>query len=89
VRGVFKVAGGQAAGVYVTSGKITRALQARLFRGETEVWKGKITSLKRFKDDVKEVTLGMECGVGLEGCNDVQVGDLLEFYIVESVAQKL
>jgi translation initiation factor IF-2 len=89
VRGVFKVSNSLVAGVYLTSGKAMRSHQARLLRAGEEVWKGKLGSLKRFKDDVREVATGMECGVGLEGASDIQVGDTLEFYVVESVAQKL
>jgi translation initiation factor IF-2 len=89
VRGIFKAGGGLVAGAYITSGKAERKHNARLLRGEAEIWKGKISSLRRFKDDVKEVTTGMECGVGLEGCGDIQVGDQIEFFTIETVAQKL
>jgi translation initiation factor IF-2 len=89
VRGIFKAGGSLIAGAYLTSGKVERKNSARLLRGEAELWKGKLGSLRRFKDDVKEVTTGMEFGVGLEGCSDVQVGDLIEFFTIETIAQKL
>ena len=89
VRGIFKAGGSLIAGAYVTSGKVERKNSARLLRGEAELWKGKLGSLRRFKDDVKEVTTGMEFGVGLEGCSDVKVGDLIEFFTIETIAQKL
>ncbi len=68
------------AGVYVTEGKVTRGIAARVRRGEKVVNESTVSSLKRFKDNAKEVTAGYECGVGLEGFNDFQVGDTLEFF---------
>jgi translation initiation factor IF-2 len=85
VREVFSVSKvGTIAGCFVVDGKIIRNANARLVRDNVVVWEGKLDSLKRFKDDVKEVTSGYECGVGLERYNDIKVGDIIEaFKIVE------
>ena len=66
-----------------TEGKMYRDNKVRLIRDGVVVYTGEIEALKRFKDDVKEVKSGYECGVGLEGYNDVKVGDLFEAYIME------
>jgi len=86
VREVFKVPKvGNIAGCHVQDGKIARNNRVRLLRDGIQVWEGGISSLKRFKDDVREVESGFECGVGLEGFNDIKVGDVVEaFKIVES-----
>lgn len=68
------------AGVYVTEGKVTRGIPVRVRRGEKVVNESTVSSLKRFKDNAKEVTAGYECGVSLEGFNDFRVGDTLEFF---------
>ena len=68
------------AGVYITEGKVTRNSSVRVLRGKQKVYQGAISSLRRFKDDVKEVTTGFECGIGVEGFSDFQVGDILEFF---------
>jgi translation initiation factor IF-2 len=83
VFGVSKV--GTVAGCYVTEGKIERGRLARLLRDGVVVYDGKIRSLRRFKDDVKEVQSGYECGVGIENYNDVKVNDVIECYEVEEV----
>jgi translation initiation factor IF-2 len=84
VRNVFSLGKQQkVAGAYVTEGKITRGASARLRRGEELVCESTVSSLKRFKDNVKEVAAGYECGVGLKDCNDLQVGDTLEFFRTE------
>jgi translation initiation factor IF-2 len=57
----------------------------RLLRDNVVVWQGKLSSLKRFKDDVKEVATGYECGIGLENYNDIKVGDIIEAFEMESV----
>jgi len=81
VRDTFSVPKvGTVAGCYVTDGKILRNAQVRLLRDGVVIYKGKITSLKRFKDDVKEVTSGYECGMGLENYNDIKVGDVIEAF---------
>jgi translation initiation factor IF-2 len=86
VREVFKVPKvGNIAGCHVQDGKIARNNRVRLLRDGIQVWEGGISSLKRFKDDVREVESGFECGLGLEGFNDIKVGDVVEaFKIVES-----
>lgn len=78
VRAIFKLSRGIIAGCMVTSGKITRNADIRVLRKGKEVWKGKIESLKRLKDDVREVTQGFECGIMLNGFSDFQEGDVLE-----------
>ena len=84
VRSVFKLSSsGMIAGCYVTDGKITRNSKIRVVRDGIVVFEDEIASLKRFKDDVKEVATGYECGVGLEKFNDIKEGDVLEAYIVE------
>ena len=81
VRQIFKASGvGTIAGCYVTDGVIERGSRARLFRGDKQIFDGDIASLKRFKDEVKEVKLGFECGIVLDDFTDVQVDDTLEIY---------
>jgi len=90
VRQVFKLSkSGIVAGCYVTKGKVHRKASADVVREQAVVFSGQISSLKRFKDDVKEVNEGMECGLTLEGFTDYQPGDIIEAYELESVAQKL
>lgn len=78
---------GTIAGCYVQDGKITRHAQIRVVRDGIVIFEDKISSLKRFKDDVREVAQGYECGVGLERFNDIKVGDVLEAFVMEEVAQ--
>ena len=90
VRQIFKTPKvGTVAGCMVLDGRIARAgdAQARLLRDNVVVWHGKIASLRRFKDDVSEVKAGIECGISLERFNDVKVGDVIEVFTVERVAQ--
>ncbi len=90
VRETFKVPKiGTIAGCMVNEGMIRRSgdAQARLLRDNLELWTGKIASLKRFKDDVGEVKTGFECGIGLQGYNDLKVGDVIEVFHMERVAQ--
>ncbi|MEG1193012.1 MAG: translation initiation factor IF-2 [Clostridia bacterium] len=88
VRQTFRVTGvGMIAGSYVTDGKIVRNAQARLLRDNIVVHEAKVESLKRFKDDAKEVATGFECGIGLENYNDVKEGDVIECYEMEEIAQ--
>jgi translation initiation factor IF-2 len=88
VRETFKLPGGDVvAGLYVLDGKITRNSRARVLRSGTVVSEGGIRSLKRFKDDVREVAAGYECGLGLDGFNDLQTGDQIEFFHREEVAR--
>ena len=90
VREVFKVSKvGTIAGCYVSEGRIDRKGHARLIRDGIVVYDGEIGSLKRFKDDVKEVREGFECGIGIQNFNDIKVGDLIECYTVEEVARTL
>lgn len=86
VRQIFKVPKiGTVAGCYVTDGKIQRSNRARLVRDGIVVFEGTIASLKRFKDDVREVEEGYECGLSLENFNDLKVGDIVEpFVMVET-----
>ncbi len=80
---------GTIAGCRVTDGILRRDAEARLVRDGVPVFKGKVTSLKRFKDDAKEVTNGMECGVSLSNYNDVKVGDTIEAFVTEKIAAVL
>jgi translation initiation factor IF-2 len=80
---------GTIAGCQVTDGKITRTAQVRLVREGTVAWTGRIGSLRRFKDNVQEVEEGLECGVVLEGYQDVKVGDVLELFETKQVEQTL
>ncbi len=86
VRQTFKVPGvGTIAGCYVTQGKIQRNAQIRLVRDGIIIHEGKISSLKRFKDDAKEVGENFECGIGIEDFNDIKEGDTMECFIMEEV----
>jgi translation initiation factor IF-2 len=78
---------GIVAGSYVQDGKVTRQSLIRIVRDGIVIMEDKISSLRRFKDDVREVAQGYECGIGLEKCNDIQVGDILEAYVMEEVAR--
>jgi translation initiation factor IF-2 len=80
---------GTIAGCLVTDGKVTRIAQVRLVRDGTVVWTGRVGSLRRFKDNVQEVEEGLECGIVLEGYQDVKVGDVLEFFETRQVEQTL
>jgi translation initiation factor IF-2 len=89
VRLIFKVKGTAVAGCHVVEGKIVRSGKMRLVRDAVVVWDGKIASLKRFKDDAREVIEGFECGISLDGYNDMKEKDILECYEVEEIKQKL
>ncbi len=80
---------GMIAGCFVVDGKITRDALLRLVRDGRVVYEGKVGSLKRFKDDAKEVATGYECGVGIENFNDLKVGDTIEAYVKDSVRREL
>ena len=89
VRAVFKVPRiGAIAGSYVTEGEIVRNAKARLLRNGVVVFDGVIGSLRRFKDDVRNVAAGFECGIGLAGFNDVKEGDVIEAYQIREVARE-
>ena len=92
VRQIFKTPKvGTVAGCYVTEGRLIRSgeAQARLVRDNVVVWQGKLSSLRRFKDDVSEVKAGLECGLTLERFNDVKVGDVIEVVTIEKIEQTL
>ena len=90
VREVFHIPKiGAVAGCYVTDGKLTRGSNLRLVRDGTVVYEGKNSSLRRFKDDVKEVQSGYECGVGIENFNDIKSGDVIEFYYLEEIKPEI
>jgi translation initiation factor IF-2 len=90
VKNVFKVSGvGQVAGCFVQEGNIKRGEKIRVVREGVVAYEGIISSLKRFKDDVKEVASGLECGIKIENYNDVKVGDVLEAFEVTELARKL
>jgi translation initiation factor IF-2 len=90
VREVFKVPGfGAVAGVQVLEGKMVRGAEARLIRDSVVVYTGRIGSLRRFKEDVREVAAGYECGVGLENFQDIKQKDIIEVFHKEEVAQQL
>jgi translation initiation factor IF-2 len=80
---------GTVAGCYITEGMIRRGAKARLLRDGVQVFEGRFASLKRFKDDVREVQQGFECGIGLEGFNDVKVGDVIEAFQLEEKPAEL
>jgi translation initiation factor IF-2 len=90
VRQLFKIAKvGTVAGSFVRAGVIPRTARVRVIRNGVEVYDGVLASLKRFKDDVREVREGFECGIGIENFNDLKVGDLIEAYRIEEVARSL
>lgn len=84
VRETFKITGvGMVAGCYVTDGKIVRQAKLRIYRNDVMICEGNVMQLKRFKDEVKEVNQGYECGISIEGFNDIKVGDFIESYIIQ------
>ncbi len=88
VREVFKITGvGTVAGCYVTSGKVLRNSKVRVYRNDVIAFDGAIMDLKRFKDEVKEVAAGYECGISIENYGDLKVGDVFEVYLMEEVKQ--
>ena len=90
VRATFKVPGiGTVAGVYVLNGKVTRNAKVRLLRDGIILHEGEISSLKRFKDDAKEVVVGQECGLGVENFNDIKEGDVVEAFEMVEVKRTL
>lgn len=90
VKQVFKLSShGTISGCSVIDGKIQRGAKVRLLRDNVIVFEGSISSLKRFKDDVKEVEKGYECGIGLENFSDIKVGDIMESFTTEKIARKL
>jgi translation initiation factor IF-2 len=90
IRDTFKVPRvGTIAGCYVLSGTVKRSASVNVIRDDIVIYTGKIASLKRFKDDAREVNAGFECGLGIEGFDAVQVGDQLEVFEIIEVARKL
>jgi translation initiation factor IF-2 len=89
IRETFKVPGvGTIGGAYVTEGKVQRSADARVVRDGIVVHEGRISSLKRFKDDVREVATGYECGIGIENYNDIKEGDVVEAFVMEEIARE-
>ena len=81
---------GTIAGCYVIDGTVSRASDGvRLIRDNIVIYEGKLSSLKRFKDDVREVQTGYECGITIENYNDMKAGDIIENYVIEKIAGKL
>lgn len=90
IREVFSVPKiGNIAGSYILDGKMMRNAQVRLLRDNVVVHEGKLSSLRRIKDDVKEVASGYECGIGIENYNDIKIGDIIEAFEIEKIATKL
>jgi translation initiation factor IF-2 len=89
VKQIFKLSKGIVAGCLVTDGRIARTARARVLRRRQPVYDGGLSTLRRFQDDVKEVRVGLECGIKLGDFNEYQVGDIIECYQLEAVAQKL
>ena len=88
VRETFRVSKiGVIAGCRVVEGKALRAAKVRVLRDSVQVYDGKVGSLRRFKDDTREVDTTLECGIGVDGFGDVKAGDVIEFYLVEEVAR--
>lgn len=85
VREIFKIPGGVAAGIYVQNGKITRSSQVRILRDNIVIYEGELSSLRRFKDDVKELAMNYEGGLAIEGVKDMKVGDVIEAFIMEEI----
>ena len=90
IAGCYIITGvGIVAGCYITDGKITRHSKIRVLRDGIVIYDGEIASLKRFKDDVREVASGYECGISLERYNDFKEGDILEAYVLEEIKREL
>jgi translation initiation factor IF-2 len=90
IRQVLKVSKiGSIAGCMVTSGVVRRTAKLRLLRGNMVIYSGELDSLKRFKDDAKEVKENFECGLTIKNYNDIQEGDALEFYEIREIARTL
>ncbi len=89
VKQVFELTKGVVAGCAVTDGRIARTARARVLRGRQPIYDGGLATLRRFQDDVKEVRNGLECGIKLGDFNEYEVGDIIECYTLEKIAQKL
>jgi translation initiation factor IF-2 len=86
VRAIFRVRGSRIAGCMVTDGIVRRNSQARVKRGEEVLRESRVSSLRRFKDDAREVQAGVECGIGVEGFGEFQEGDVIEAFHTETKA---
>ena len=90
IRQVYRISRvGAVAGCYVLDGVVKRGSQVRLLRDHVVIWNGELDSLKRFKDDVREVKAGFECGLSLKNFNDIEVGDQLEVFEIVEVSRTL
>ena len=90
VRDTFKVPkAGMIAGCYVTTGKVKRNSMVHIIRDGIQIYTGKVSSLKRFKEDAREVEAGYECGIGIENFNDLKVGDQFEVFETREIAKTL
>jgi translation initiation factor IF-2 len=90
VRDLFKVSKvGTIGGSRVLEGKAMRSARVRVLRDSVQIYEGKVSSLRHFKNDVREVDTGLECGIGVEGYNDLKAGDVIEFFTIEEVARTL
>jgi len=89
VRQVFKLTKGKAAGSYVSQGKILRKAHARVVRGGVPVFDGKMSTLRRFQEEVDEVKVGLECGIRLGDFDEYLEGDIIECYTLEKIKQDL
>ncbi|MGN1234485.1 MAG: translation initiation factor IF-2, partial [Christensenellaceae bacterium] len=88
VRQTFKITGvGMVAGCYVTEGKLIRGGKLRIYRDDIMIVEGNVRQLKRFKDDVKEVAAGFECGCSIEDYDEIQIGDFIECYMIQEIKQ--
>jgi translation initiation factor IF-2 len=86
IRETFKIPGtGTIGGAYVLEGKVQRSAEVRIVRDGIVIHEGKISSLKRFKDDAREVAAGYECGIGIENYNDIKEGDIVEAFVMEEI----
>jgi translation initiation factor IF-2 len=89
IREIYKIPKiGTIAGSYVLSGKISNNDNIRVIRDGKLIYEGKVSSLKRFKEDIKEVNTGFECGIGIEKFNDIKLKDVLEFYTFREIKEK-
>ena len=89
VKMIFKVHKGKAAGCYVDDGKVTRSAHARVIRDGIPIFDGKMSTLRRFQDEVEEVKFGIECGIRLGDFDDYEENDTIECYILEKIDQTL
>ena len=85
VRAVFGVRQGKIAGAYVVDGKVSRGAQARVLRNGESIYEASIASLRHFKENVREMTAGFECGIGIDGFSEFEIGDIIETYRREKV----